>query len=128
MHLQLNPPLGQPANGQLAPGATIPLNRSSTYPATEQTLSSLSAVINGGGLGQFGDIIHNANAALSGHESQIRDLLTRLDDFVGALDDQRDSLIASAREMNPFAATFAGQRDVITEALNKIPPALDVLI
>jgi virulence factor Mce-like protein len=128
MHLQLNPPLGQPANGQLAPGATIPLNRSSTYPSTEQTLSSLSAVINGGGLGQFGDIIHNTNAALSGHESQIRDLLTRLNDFVGTLDGQRDNLITSIQEMNRLASTFAEQRDVITQALDKIPPALDVLI
>ncbi|MCW2654578.1 MAG: MCE-family lipoprotein [Mycobacterium sp.] len=128
MHVELNPPLGQPAAGPLAPGATIPLNRSSTYPSTEQTLSSLSAVINGGGLGQLGDIIHNTNVVLSGHENQIRDLLTRLDDFVGTLDDQRDNLIASIQQLNRLAGTFAGQRDVITAALNKIPPALDVLI
>ncbi|MGO9927323.1 MAG: MlaD family protein, partial [Mycobacterium sp.] len=44
MHLELNPPLGEPASGRLQPGATIPLNRSSTYPSTEQTLSSLSVV------------------------------------------------------------------------------------
>ena len=35
MHLALNTPLGQPPNGRLQPGATIPLNRSSTYPSTE---------------------------------------------------------------------------------------------
>jgi phospholipid/cholesterol/gamma-HCH transport system substrate-binding protein len=128
MHVELNPPLGQPPTGRLAPGTTIPLNRSSTYPSTEQTLSSLSAVVNGGGLGQIGDIIHNTNAALSGHEAQIRDLLTRLDDFVGTLDEQRDNLIASIQQLNRLATTFAGQRDVITAALNKIPPALDVLI
>jgi len=128
MHLQLNTPPGQPAAGPLAPGATIPLNRSSTYPSTEQTLSSLSAVVNGGGLGQLGDIIHNTNAVLSGHETQIRDLLTRLNDFVGVLDDQRDNLIASIGELNRLASTFNGQRDVIVAALNKVPPALDVLI
>ena len=42
MHVELNPPLGQPGSGRLQPGATIPLSRSSTYPSTEQTLSSLS--------------------------------------------------------------------------------------
>jgi len=128
MHLELTSPPGQPAAGALAPGAAIPLNRSSTYPSTEQTLSSLSAVVNVGGLGQLGDIIHNTNAVLSGHESQIRDLLTRLDDFVGALDGQRDNLIASIQQLNRLAATLGGQRDVIAAALNKIPPALDVLI
>ena len=85
MHLALDPPLGQAATGRLKPGATIPLNKSSTYPSTEQTLSSLSAVVNAGGLGQIGDVIHNFNAALSGRQGQVRDLLTRLDTFVGHL-------------------------------------------
>jgi phospholipid/cholesterol/gamma-HCH transport system substrate-binding protein len=128
MHLELNPPLGQPPSGRLQPGATIPLNRSSTYPSTEQTLSSLSVVLNAGGLGQIGDIIHNFNAALSGRADAVRDLLTRLDRFVGTLDQQRDNLVASIQALNRLASTFAGQRDVITQALYKIPPALDVLI
>lgn len=48
MHLELNAPLGQQGTGRLQPGATIPLSRSSTYPSTEQTLSSLSVVLNAG--------------------------------------------------------------------------------
>ncbi len=32
MHVALDPPLGQPPSGRLAPGATIGLDRSSTYP------------------------------------------------------------------------------------------------
>ncbi|MGO9551321.1 MlaD family protein, partial [Mycobacterium sp.] len=66
MHMELNPPLGQPPRGRLKPGATIALDKSSTYPSTEQTLALLSVVINSGGLAQIGDIIHNVNAALSG--------------------------------------------------------------
>jgi virulence factor Mce-like protein len=127
MHLALDPPVGQPPTGRLQPGATIGLDRSSTYPSTEQTLSSLSALVNGGGLGQIGDIIHNFNAALSGREGEVRDLITRLDTFVGMLDAQHDNIIASVQSLNRLAATFAEQRDVITEALRKIPPALEVL-
>ena len=85
-------------------------------------------VVNGGGLGQIGEIIHNFNAALSGREGAVRDLLTRLDTFVGTLDQQRDNIVDSIQALNRLAATFAGQRDVITAALRKIPPALDVLI
>ena len=128
MHLELNPPLGEAPRGRLQPGSTIPLSASSTYPSTEQTLSSLSLVINTGGLAQVGDIIHNLNAALAGRGQQVRDLLTRLDTFIGTLDDQHDNIISSIQALNRLAKTFAGQRDVITEALNKIPPALDVLI
>ncbi len=128
MHLELNPPLGQPGTGRLQPGATIPLNRSSTYPSTEQTLSSLAAVVNGGGLGQLGDIVHNFNAALSGRGGEVRDLLIRLDKFVGVLDEQRDNVIASIEALNRLAGKLAGQHDVLTQALRKVPPALDVLI
>ena len=128
MHMELNPPLGQAPRGRLKPGATIPLDKSSTYPSTEQTLALLSVVINSGGLAQIGDIIHNVNAVLSGREGQIRDLLTRLDTFVGTLDQQRDNIIASIQGLNRLADTFAGQRDVITQALRRLPPALEVLI
>jgi len=128
LHVALDPPVGQSPSGRLAPGATLPLQDSSTYPSTEQTLSSLAAVVNGGGLGQIGDIIHNFNSALSGRQSDVRDLLTRLDHFVGVLDAQRANLITSIQALNRLAGTFASQRDVISDALLKIPPALDVLI
>jgi virulence factor Mce-like protein len=128
LHVSLDPPLGQPPAGRLAPGAILPLQDSTTYPSTEQALSSLSTVVNGGGLGQIGDVIHNYNAALSGRQGDVRDLLTRLDNFVGTLDGQRENMIASIAALNRLAGTFAGQRDVISTALQKIPPALDVLI
>lgn len=128
MHLQLDVPLGQKPSGRLVPGATIPLNNSSTYPSTEQTLSSLSVVVNAGGLGQIGDIIHNLNSALSGRESRIRDLLSRLDTFVGTIDGQRDKIVSAIEGLNRLAGTVAGQRGVLVQALRKIPPALDVVI
>ena len=128
MHLELNPPLGQPGVGRLRPGATIPLSRSSTYPSTEQTLSSLSLIVNGGGLGQIGEIIHNFSAALAGRGGAVRDLINRFDTFVGTLDQQRDDIVASIQALDQLGGTFAAQRDVITQALRNLPPALDVLI
>jgi phospholipid/cholesterol/gamma-HCH transport system substrate-binding protein len=128
MHLSLDPPLGQQPAGRLQPGATIPLDKSSTYPSTERTLSSLSAVVNGGGLGQIGDVIHNFNAALAGHQDAIRELFTRLDKLIGMMNDQRDDVITTIQELNRFAGTLAGERDVISTALQRIPAALEVLL
>jgi phospholipid/cholesterol/gamma-HCH transport system substrate-binding protein len=128
MHLALDPPLGQQPAGRLAPGSTLGLNRSSTYPSTEQTLSSLSVLVNGGGLGKIGDLVSEFNAALNGRQDQIRDLLGRLNDFIGMLATQRDDINASVTALNRLAGTMAGQREVITQALQRIPPALDVLI
>lgn len=128
MHLELDPPVGVPPAGRLQPGATIPLSKSSTYPSTERTLSTLSAVVNGGGLGQIGDVIRNANTALSGRQNQVRDLLRRLDTFVGTLDSQRADLIEMIHQLNRFTGTFAQQQEVISRALHHVPAALDVLI
>lgn len=128
MHLELAPPPSAAAAGRLNPGSTIGLDRSATYPSTEQTLAALSTVVNAGGLGQLGDVIHSFNDVFAGRQNDIRDLLGRLDELVGALYDQRDSIVATMTELNRFAATLAGRQDVITRALRDIPPALDVLI
>jgi phospholipid/cholesterol/gamma-HCH transport system substrate-binding protein len=128
MHVELNPPLGQLPQGRLQPGTTIALDRSSSFPSTEQTLSALSVVLNSGGLGQIGDLVHNFSAALSGHEKDVRELLTRLDDIVGVLDRQRENVIASIEALNRLADTFASKREVIAQTLRKLPPALDVVI
>ncbi len=128
MHVALNAPLGDKPSGRLVPGATIPLSQTSKYPSTEQTLSAVAAVVNGGGLGQISDIIHNFSTALSGREDDVRDLLTRLDNFVGVLDEQRDSIIASIKSLNRLSGTFAGQTEAIDRVLTELPPALDVLI
>jgi phospholipid/cholesterol/gamma-HCH transport system substrate-binding protein len=127
-HMALDPPLGQRPTGQLPAGATLALNRSSTYPSTEQTLASVSALVNSGGLGQIGDIIHNMRSALSGHEPQLRNLLARLNDFVGTFDTQRDEVIEAMRALDRLTGTFGAQREVLTRALHTIPGALDVLL
>ncbi|BBX30192.1 MCE family protein [Mycolicibacterium alvei] len=127
MHLQLGPPAGQAPAGVLPPDATIGLDRSSTYPSTEQTLAALSAVVNAGGLGQIGDIIGSFNSVFSGRQGQIRDLINQLDTFVGTLDAQQDNIIAAVTELNRFSETLADQRDTVTRALQELPAALDVL-
>lgn len=128
MHLSLDPPLGEPPRGRLQPGATLDLNRSSTYPSTERTLSSLAAVVNGGGLGQVGDIIHSFGTALSNHRQEARDLISRLDNFVGTFDRQREDVVATMEALNRLSVQVADQRDVVAATLRDLPPALDVLI
>lgn len=127
MHLALNPPVGEEPTGQLKPGATIPTTQSSKYPSTEQTLSSLSVIVNGGGLSQLGDIVGNFSAALDGRGEQIRNLVTRMNRVVGLLDTQHDNIIASISALNRLAETFGSQREVLRAALDRIPRALEVL-
>jgi ABC-type transporter Mla subunit MlaD len=55
-------------------------------------------------------------------------LINRFDTFVGTLDQQRDDIVASIQALDQIGGTFAAQREVLTQALRKLPPALDVLI
>lgn len=126
-HLAINVPAGVQPQGHLPANATITLNKTSTFPTTEQTLSAASAVVNGGGLGQIGDIIHQFNAAFDGNQGAIRDLISRLDDFVGTFDRQRDDVVATIVALNRLAGTFAAQRDNLAKALRALPAALEIL-
>jgi virulence factor Mce-like protein len=128
MHLALDPPVGEAPQGRLQPGATIGLNKASTYPSTEQTLSALSVVVNAGGLGQVGEFIHSTSTALSGHEAEIRQLIGRLDSFVGTVDAQRDRFNSAVDALNRLTGTLANDKSDITDALQTIPPAMDVLL
>ncbi|QCB50004.1 MCE family protein [Rhodococcus sp. PAMC28707] len=125
-HLALVPPTDP--EGRLQNGDTIPLERAGAYPTTEQTLSSLSVVLNGGGLAQLQDITTELNNAVGGREDSIRDLLPRLDELVSSLDDQRGDIIAAMEGIDRLSVNVENQSATLTKALNELPPALDVLI
>jgi phospholipid/cholesterol/gamma-HCH transport system substrate-binding protein len=127
-HLQLAAPLGIAPQGEIHSGATIPMDRTSTYPSTEQTLSSLSVVLNSGGLGQIDEVIKEFSAALGGRGNDIRDLVNHLNDFVGTLDDQTQDLVSIMEGMKTLATQVNNQSDVVESTLKKLPAALKVLI
>ncbi|MGA9873218.1 MAG: MCE family protein [Rhodococcus sp. (in: high G+C Gram-positive bacteria)] len=124
-HLALVVP--EDAEGRLEPGDVVPLERAGAYPTTEETLSSLSVVLNGGGLAQIQDITTELNNAIGGREDSFRDLLPRLDELVTSLDDQRGDIIDAMSGIDRLAVNVQNQNATLTRALNEVPPALDVL-
>ena len=126
-HLELAAPIGIAPQGTLEDGDVIPLERAGAFPTTEQTLSSLSVVLNGGGLAQLNDITSELNAALLGREDSIRDLLPQLDQLVGSLDNQRGQIVSAMEGIDRLAGTVNQQTETLTAALEGIPPALEVL-
>lgn len=126
-HLELLPPVDEPPQGRLEDGDVIPLERAGVYPTTEQTLSSLSVVLNGGGLAQINDITTELNAALVGREDSVRNLLPRLDELVSTLDIQRGDIVSALEGMDRLAVTVNNQNATLVRALDELPPALEVL-
>jgi phospholipid/cholesterol/gamma-HCH transport system substrate-binding protein len=127
MHIELAPPTDQPPQGELKDGSVIPLSAASTYPTTEQTLASVSILLNGGGLGQLQEINQAFAKALAGRENDMRSLLNQLDTFISALNAQTDDIIAATEHLNSLAGQVAAKDQTVDKALTTIPQALAVL-
>jgi phospholipid/cholesterol/gamma-HCH transport system substrate-binding protein len=127
LHVELAPPKDVPPQGKLKDGSLIPLSSASTYPTTEETLSALSLLLNGGGIGRIQEITKELSTAFSGRADDLRSLLTQLDLFVRYLDDQKDDILAAADSLNNLVGQIADQKPVVDKALKTIPDALAVL-
>jgi phospholipid/cholesterol/gamma-HCH transport system substrate-binding protein len=127
MHIELAPPAGVPPAGKLANGSLIPLSSGGAYPTTEQTLASVSVLLNGGGLGQLQEITKALSTAFAGREGDLRSVLTQLDVFVGRVNDQTDDIVRAAESLDGLVRQLADQEPVIDEALRTVPQALAVV-
>jgi len=116
-----------PPEGELKNGSVIPLSAGSTYPTTEQTLASVSILLNGGGLGQLQEINQTFAKALAGRENDMRSLLTQLDIFISQLNVQTDDIISATESLNALAGQVAAKDETVDKALTTIPQAIRVL-
>ncbi|GAA5044629.1 MCE family protein [Nocardia callitridis] len=126
-HVELAAPTGTAPVGRLNNDDVIPLDRAGAYPTTEQVLSSLSVVLNGGGVAQLETITRELNSALSGREDAIRDLLPQLNTLTTNLNAQTGDIINAMAGLDRVSSQFAQQRDVVAAAIERIHPALTVL-
>jgi phospholipid/cholesterol/gamma-HCH transport system substrate-binding protein len=127
LHIELAPPKDAPPQGRLHEGSLIPLASSGKYPSTEQTLSAIALLLNGGGIGNIQDITEALSIAFTGREDDLRSLIEQLDKAIGYLDDQKDDIIAATDSLNNLVGQFAAQKPVVDKALKTIPDALLVL-
>jgi phospholipid/cholesterol/gamma-HCH transport system substrate-binding protein len=127
LHIELAAPTDQPPEGRLGSGAVIPLSRSAASPTPEQTLAALSLVLNGGGVGQAGDITQALSTAFRGREQDLRSLIEQSEKFATNLDEQSGDIIAAAESLNNLVGQFAAQQPVLDRAIETIPEALAAL-
>ncbi|MGJ6126701.1 virulence factor Mce family protein [Mycolicibacterium sp. Y3] len=127
LHVELAPPTDLPPQGKLANGSLIPLSAAGSYPSSEQMLTAVSLLLNGGGIGQVQDITESLSTALTGREQDVRSLIQQLDTFTGYVDNQAGDIIATTESLNNLFGRFADQKPVVDRALTTIPAALQVL-
>ncbi|KGI69467.1 virulence factor Mce family protein [Mycolicibacterium rufum] len=126
-HIELAPPAGKAPEGRLHQGSLIPLSSSGTFPTTEQALSAVAMLLNGGGIGDIQDITEALSVAFAGREGDLRSLIEQLDLAIGYLDDQKQDIIDATDSLNNLVGQIAEQKPVVDKALKTIPDALAVL-
>jgi phospholipid/cholesterol/gamma-HCH transport system substrate-binding protein len=127
LHIELAAPKGVAPEGKLHDGSVIPLSSGRTYPTTEQTLASLSLLLNGGGIGQLQDITQALSSAFAGREGDLRSLIEQVNIFIGNVKGQTEDIIAATDSLNKLVGQIADQKPMVDKALKTIPRALAVL-
>ncbi len=127
LHVELAPPSDTSPRGRLGEGSLIPITSSSSYPGTDETLSALSLLLNGGGIGQVQDITAAFATAFTGRETELRSLIEQIDTFVVNVDGQTGDIISATESFDGLVGQFADQKPTVDRALRTIPEALVVL-
>jgi phospholipid/cholesterol/gamma-HCH transport system substrate-binding protein len=125
--IELAVPPGPRPGGILRDGSVIPLAATRRYPEVEEVFGALSLLLNGGGLAQLKDVIHELNAATSGNEPQLRDLLDQVARLTGQLNAQRDTIVRALDGLDRLSGVLVGQTGHIDTALDRLEPGLAVL-
>ncbi len=126
-YVQLHEPVGKPAEGKLADGAVIPIDRTNRNPEIEEVLGALSLLLNGGGVGQLQTIVREVNAALSGNEPALRSFLSNVDTVVTDLDSQKANIVKAIDALNRLSGKLVEQTANLKAALDNLAPGLKVL-
>ncbi len=115
------------SGSRLRDGAKLGADRTSAAPTIEDTMTSASLVINGGGLGQLQTIVRESNLALGGREDTARDVLGRMARTAKALNDSSDDIDTALDALADVSATLDKQRATTNAALRDVAPAARVL-
>lgn len=119
-HIELRSP-ADPV-GELRDGDTIGLDNSTSYPTIERTLAGLALLLQRGGLSDLDTITTEFAALANGRADQIRAFLTKLDTFIGNLNDQREDITRAIDSSNRLLSYFGSHNDSIEKALSDFPP------
>jgi phospholipid/cholesterol/gamma-HCH transport system substrate-binding protein len=111
----------------LRDGARLGAGDTSAAPTIEDTMTTASLVINGGGLAQLQTIVREANLALGGRETTARDLVGRLARTAKAVDASMDDIDAALEALADVSAVLDRRRSTINAALRDFPPAARAL-
>jgi phospholipid/cholesterol/gamma-HCH transport system substrate-binding protein len=111
----------------LTDGGQFQLDKSTTAPTVEDTLSATSTLINGGRLGELQIIAEELNTALGGREDEIRHSTEQLSTFLEDANASTGDLTRSLEALRAVSEVLDDERKTIRQALDDMGPATETL-
>ena len=127
-YVVVTPPDNPPQPGKyLKNGDTIPIGDTMTAPSVEDALGALSTVLNGGGINQLHTVTNTIRQTIAGSSPEIRDLLTQINTAIGSLAQHEGDIDNAIDAVANLSAVLRGGLPTITNALDTLPPAVNML-
>lgn len=123
----LQPPDDAPTTTTLADGDTIDIDHTASAATVEDSLTAMALLINGGGLGQLGDIVKETNAVLDGRAPAIRNVVGELGDTLQTLNARTGDIDRILKASNGLTTLAKRRRGTIDAALSGFGPAIDTI-
>ena len=111
----------------LADGGQFQIDKATTAPTVEDSLSAASTLINGGRLGELQVIVEELNATVGGREEKLRHSTQQVTKFLTDANASTGDLQRSLEALSEVSEVLDDQRGTIRKALDDIGPAADTL-
>lgn len=121
------PPDAQPQTPALQAGSSIPIESTSAGATVEDLMSSVSLLLNGGGLSQVQNIVAELDNAVTGHTDDAANVITGLTDVIRTLNERSADIGRVLDDARQLTESFADNNEQIDAALISIAPAIGTL-
>lgn len=108
-------------------GDQFQIDKASTAPTVEDTLSAASSLINGGRLGEMQVIVEELNATIGGREEKLRHSTRQVTAFLQDANASTGDLQRSLEALREVSEVLDDQRATLRKALDDIGPAAETL-
>ena len=112
---------GQP---RIADGGTIALPQTSAGATVEELLTSLSMLLNGGGLNELATITNELDSIVSGHGPELEHLLVEMTDVIGSLNQRTVEIDATLQGFDATLATVNQNSAALGAVADALPPMI----
>lgn len=120
-------PPREPGQEMIPDGGTVPLEQTSAGATVEELLTSISLLVNGGGINQLSKLVSEVDSIVGGRGEQISHLIVEMTNIIESLNGQTDHIDATLNGLDATFATLNQNKDSLGAVADALPPMIGTL-